>query len=146
MKKIRITKEFTFEMAHALRGHDGKCANIHGHSYTLSVTLIGVAINDETNPKNGMVMDFADLKKIIKEHIVDLYDHALLLHEKHDIIPNGSSQAGKVIRVDYQPTCENMVVKFAEQITPHLPPNTQLFRLGLRETSTSYAEYYPSDN
>lgn len=145
MKKIRITKEFTFEMAHALMGHDGKCANIHGHSYTLSVTLIGVAINDKNNPKNGMVMDFADLKKIIKEQIVDPHDHALLLHESHDIIPQ-DVQAGKVIRVPYQPTCENMVVKFAEKITPYLPPNAQLYCLSLRETNTSYAEYYPGDN
>lgn len=145
MKKIRITKEFTFEMAHALMGHDGKCANIHGHSYTLSVTLIGVAIHDENHPKNGMVMDFADLKHIIKEHIVEPHDHALLLHEHHDILPK-EGQTGKVIRVPYQPTCENMVVKFAEKIIPHLPPNAQLYRLGLQETATSYAEYYPEDN
>lgn len=145
MKKVRITKEFTFEMAHALMGHDGKCANIHGHSYTLSVTLIGEAIDDTSDPKNGMVMDFADLKRIIKEHIVDPHDHALLLHEEHDIIPKGK-EAGKVIRVSYQPTCENMVVKFAEKIIPHLPTNAKLYCLGLRETASSYAEYYSADN
>ncbi len=64
MSKIRITKEFHFEMAHTLLGYDGPCRNIHGHSYELKVTLLGVPIDDPKNPKLGMVMDFGDLKKL----------------------------------------------------------------------------------
>ena len=60
---IRVTKKFNFEMAHALTGHDGPCKNIHGHSYFLFITISGKPINDSTDPKNGMVMDFSDLKK-----------------------------------------------------------------------------------
>ena len=144
MKKIRITKEFSFEMAHALMGHDGKCANIHGHSYLLSVTLTGFAIQDDTHPKNGMIMDFADLKKLIKDLIVEPFDHALVLYEKHDICHSDSPQ--KLIKLPFQPTCENLVVKFAEDIMAHLPGNVQLHHLKLRETNSSYAEYYVEDN
>ena len=144
MKKIRITKEFSFEMAHALMGHDGKCANIHGHSYVLSVTLIGIAIQEDGHPKNGMIMDFADLKKLLKELIVDKYDHALVLHEKDDIYHGGTHQ--KLIRLPYQPTCENMVVKFGELIAENLTENVKLHHVRLRETASSYAEYYVEDN
>ncbi len=67
MSNIRITKQFSFETGHALYGYDGKCKNVHGHSYKLSVTVIGSPITDRSNVKFGMVIDFTDLKKIVKE-------------------------------------------------------------------------------
>jgi len=69
MSIIRITKRFNFEAGHALHGYEGKCKNIHGHSYKLDVTVQGIPIKDRSNPKYGMVIDFADLKKIVKEEI-----------------------------------------------------------------------------
>ena len=75
MQKIRITKQFSFETGHALHGYDGKCKNIHGHSYRLDVTVIGKPVADESNPKCGMVIDFSDLKKIATDEIVDVFDH-----------------------------------------------------------------------
>ena len=72
MSKIRITKQFTFETGHALYGYDGKCKNVHGHSYKLSVTVIGTPIDDQANVKYGMVIDFGDLKKIVKEEMVQI--------------------------------------------------------------------------
>ncbi|HQQ12325.1 MAG TPA: 6-carboxytetrahydropterin synthase, partial [Bacteroidales bacterium] len=65
MSKIRITKEFKFEMAHALLGYDGPCRNVHGHSYELIVTVIGEPIAETGHVKLGMVMDFGDLKRIV---------------------------------------------------------------------------------
>ena len=79
MTKIRITKEFVFDMAHALSNYDGKCKNIHGHTYKLFVTLIGIPCEDCSSPKNGMVLDFGDLKNIVKIPIVDVFDHALVV-------------------------------------------------------------------
>ena len=79
---IRITKEFKFETSHALSGHDGLCKNVHGHSYKLSVTIIGKPIQEPNNPKHGMVMDFSDLKKIINKIIVEPFDHATVLNYK----------------------------------------------------------------
>ena len=76
MSNIRITKQFSFETGHALYGYDGKCRNVHGHSYKLSVTVIGTPISDSNNVKFGMVIDFGDLKRIVKSEIVDVFDHA----------------------------------------------------------------------
>ena len=79
MSKIRITREFSFEGAHALGGYDGKCCHIHGHSYRLAVTVTGEPVVEENSPKKGMVMDFTDLKKIVGDNIIDKFDHALVM-------------------------------------------------------------------
>jgi 6-pyruvoyltetrahydropterin/6-carboxytetrahydropterin synthase len=149
MATIRITKQFSFETGHALYGYDGKCKNVHGHSYKLSVTVIGTPIEDATNVKYGMVIDFGDLKKIVKEEIVDQFDHATVFNQNtpHIELANElKSRDHHVILVDYQPTSENMVVDFAERITSRLPQNIQLFSLKLQETETSFAEWFASDN
>ena len=78
MSKVRITKQFTFETGHALYGHDGKCKNIHGHSYKLSVTIFGKPLGDSKSSKFGMIMDFSDLKKIVKEEIINPLDLSLI--------------------------------------------------------------------
>lgn len=148
MKKVRITKEFTFETGHALYGYDGKCRNVHGHSYKLAVTVIGTPINDMNNVKHGMVIDFTDLKKIVKEEIVDPFDHATVFNKNtpHVELAKELSERGhEVILADYQPTSEMMILDFAEKIKTRLPQNIELFSLRLRETETSYAEWHASD-
>ena len=85
MTKIRITKSFGFETGHALYGHDGLCKNIHGHSYKLFVTVIGIPVQDNNDPKNGMVIDFKDLKKIVKTEIVDVFDHATVFNKNSNL-------------------------------------------------------------
>ena len=119
MSKIRITKQFNFETGHALYGYDGKCKNVHGHSYKLSVTVIGRPITDTNNVKYGMVIDFGDLKKIVKEQIVDVFDHATVFNKNtpHIELANELQSRGHdVILVDYQPTSENMVIDFSNKI------------------------------
>ena len=147
-KQIRITKVFKFEMAHALHGYDGLCKNIHGHSYKLYVTVIGKPINDMNHAKNGMVIDFKDLKTIVKSEIVDVFDHAMVLNNNSphsELATVLSKQEHKVVRVDYQPTCENMVIDFANRITSMLPSHIKLFKVRLNETATAYAEWYAKD-
>jgi 6-pyruvoyltetrahydropterin/6-carboxytetrahydropterin synthase len=149
MSKIRITKQFSFETGHALYGCDGKCKNVHGHSYKLFVTVIGSPITDRNNVKYGMVIDFSDLKKIVKEDIVDLFDHATVFNATtpHIELANELKERGHhVILVDYQPTSENMVIDFAAKIIKRLPANIQLHSLKLQETETSFAEWYAEDN
>ncbi len=150
MRKIRLTKEFGFELAHALYGHDGLCKNIHGHSYKLFVTVIGEPIADMNSPKYGMVMDFSDLKKIVKEEIVDRLDHSLMINNKTSQAKIKEALSGivslRIVDVDYQTTCENMVVDFAERIKNRLPEGVNLHSIKLHETATSYAEWYASDN
>lgn len=149
MSNIRITKQFSFETGHALYGYDGKCRNVHGHSYRLSVTVIGNPIQDSSHVKFGMVIDFSDLKKIVKEDIVNVFDHATVFNKNtpHVELANELSKRGhNVLLVDYQPTSEMMVIDFAKKIEKRLPTNIQLHSLRLQETATSYAEWFASDN
>lgn len=144
---IRLTKIFHFEMAHALYGYDGPCKNIHGHSYELEVTIGGEPLNDPSHPKHGMIMDFSDLKAIVKEQIVDRLDHALLLNgnSPHRDIPELDTNFEKVVFTDYQPTCENMLIDFVGRVGQLLPGHVRLISMKLKETPTSYAEWHASD-
>ncbi len=149
MNSIRITKQFTFETGHALYGYDGKCRNVHGHSYKLSVTVIGTPISDNTHVKFGMVIDFSDLKKIVKEEIVDVFDHATVFNKNTphvELAGELQSRGHNVLLVNYQPTSEMMVIDFADKIRKRLPAEITLFSLRLQETESSYAEWYASDN
>ena len=149
MSKIRITKLFSCETGHALYGYDGKCRNVHGHSYKLSVTVVGVPINDPNHVKYGMVIDFTDLKKIVKEEIVDVFDHATVFNKNtpHVELAKELEQRGhNVLLVNYQPTSEMMVIDFAQKIKLRLPSTIALHSLKLQETESSYAEWYASEN
>lgn len=149
MSNIRITKKFSFETGHALYGYDGKCKNVHGHSYKLSVTVIGSPIVNRNDVKFGMVIDFTDLKKIVKEEIVDQFDHATVFNETTphvELAHELKNRGHHVILVDYQPTSENMVIDFAQRIIGRLPEGIKLFSLKLQETDSSFAEWYASDN
>ena len=135
-------------MAHALYGHDGLCKNIHGHTYTLHVTLLGIPLNDFENPKDGMVIDFTDLKKIVKENILAVYDHALVLNadSPHGELKELSTTFERVVHFEQQPTCENLVIAFATKLLPCIPETVSLYSLKLEETPTSYAEWHARDN
>lgn len=147
MARVRVTRQFDFEMAHALPNYDGPCRNLHGHSYRLFVTVAGHPINDKKNPKHGMVIDFGDLKRLVKEEIVNDLDHAVMISSD---VPadqyKNIDMLNKVHVTDYQPTCENMVIDFALRIKSKLPPGIELVSLRLHETATSYAEWLASDN
>jgi 6-pyruvoyltetrahydropterin/6-carboxytetrahydropterin synthase len=148
MNKIRITKHFDFESAHALYGYDGKCKNIHGHSYHLHVTVIGEPIENINNPKNGMVMDFGDLKKIVKNEIITVFDHAVVLNKNSphiELAKNIEDHSHKIVLVPYQPTSEMMLFDFADKIKAQLPEKVSLHSLKLFETANSYAEWYAED-
>ena len=147
MSKIRLTRLFTFEMAHALQGYDGPCSNIHGHTYRLEVTVIGTPIEDQTHPKNGMVLDFGDLKKLVQKNVVEALDHALLLYigSPPELVETLRKLRHKLVLTPYQPTCENMLTDFSTQLRRAMPANVQLFSLKLWETQNSFAEWHASD-
>jgi len=135
-------------MAHALPGHDGLCSNIHGHSYELLVTLIGEPISNTSSPKLGMVIDFKDLKRIIKGLIVDELDHSMVLRQDapKDLIAVMKKNYERIILTEYQPTSENMIIDFADRIKAALPDEVKLHHLKLWETVTSYTEWFAEDN
>jgi len=145
---IRVTKSFSFEMAHVLSNYEGPCRNIHGHSYKLHVTISGVPANDIKSPTNGMVIDFTDLKTIVEKEIVSVFDHSFVINKNHDPAKLAAfvNLFGNTIVTDYQPTCENLAADFAARIIPHLPKGAKLFSIKLYETATSCAEWHASDN
>ena len=149
MNKIRITKQFDFEAGHALYGYDGKCKNLHGHSYKLYVTVTGKPISETNHVKLGMVIDFGDLKKIVKDKIVNIFDHATVFNKNTphiELAKELKDREHNVILVDYQPTTEMMIIDFANIIMSELPSHIQLHSLKLQETDSSYAEWFASDN
>lgn len=124
MPKVYCTKEFEFEAAHHLLNYDGPCANVHGHSYKLQVTVSGqVYLAGSLDAHDNMVLDFKDLKKIVEENIIRTHDHADL---------NGIYE---------NPTAEVMVVKMYGELLKHLPRDVKIESVKLWETSTSFAEY-----
>lgn len=146
---IRVTKIFNFETAHLLYNYDGKCKNMHGHSYKLFVTVKGIPINDLKNHKNGMVLDFGDIKKIVKEEITEPWDHSVLVnalspHKKLGM--DLEKQGHKVIFCDFQPTCENMLYEIAKKIKARLPKAVTLTYLKLHETENAYGEWFAEEN
>lgn len=148
MDKIRLTKSFTFEMAHALEGYDGECKNLHGHSFRLDVTLLGTPLRQPGHPKDGMVMDFKDLKKLVQNQVLNVFDHALVLNESTPgaIVEALKGHYEKVVLLPFQPTSENMLLLMADKIRADLPGNVELCRLVLHETATSSAEWCADDN
>jgi 6-pyruvoyltetrahydropterin/6-carboxytetrahydropterin synthase len=148
MATVRVTKEFRFEMAHALWNYDGLCRNVHGHSYIMYVTIKGEPIQDHSNVKNGMVIDFGDLKRIVNENIVTPFDHSLVISQlsNHEYILKTEQMFDRKHLLPYQPTCENMVIDFAGRISKLLPIGIDLCSVKLYETATSYAEWVASDN
>lgn len=145
---VRVTREFTFETAHVLWNYDGPCRNVHGHSYRLFVTISGIPVDDSANPKNGMVIDFADLKEIVLKEVVNIFDHAVVVSRdfERSKIEMLKETFGNTVIVDYQPTCENLVADFSRRIIGHLPADIRLHSLKLYETAKSYAEWFASDN
>ena len=136
---LRLTKQFDFQMAHALRGYDGKCRNLHGHNYRLLVTIEGQTIENSSDAKNGMVMDFGDIRQVVTQYVIEPFDHAL-------VVPQGSPfehiEGTKIIVSDFQPTCENLLIHFAHLLKGHMPVGIQLYSLRLYETESSYAELF----
>ena len=154
---LRLTKEFSFEMAHALPAYEGKCHNIHGHSYKLFVTVEGVPLQQQGASTDGMVLDFGKLKQIVNEAVVEPFDHALLLPrlkpdndptnqnnpKRHGDIPQESTLGGyaaKLLYIDFQPTTENILLYFADLLASKIPHDARLYSLKLYETATSCAE------
>lgn len=123
---IKLTRQFRFEAAHFLPHYDGACANMHGHSYKLEVTVTGRIISDTENPKCGMIIDFKDLDKIVNDSIISEVDHSLLNHTFKN------------------PTAELMVSAISEKISKCLPKGVLLVSCKLWETENSYAEYTTS--
>ena len=113
---MQIRKQFTFEAAHVLPYHPGKCSRLHGHSYRLEVTLEGPLCAD--GPAAGMIVDFDTISRVVKSGVIGELDHRSL----NELIPN--------------PTAENIVIWIWQRLAPEFP---QLAELVLWETAGACA-------
>jgi len=138
LQQTIVCKQFSFDAAHQLIGHKGKCANVHGHTYKLEVFAKGPVINRPGDSDDGFVIDFGDLKAIVKEFVVDPMDHSFLAQGDEPIIAELSTTGAKIYHLGVRSTCENMVKHIFEKLWTELPDLIDKIRLW--ETPTSYAE------
>ena len=115
---MKITKIFTFDSSHMLDGHDGKCQNLHGHTYKLEITVSDDPIRG--GAKDGMVMDFTDLKAAVKKHITDPFDHAFIYHggngRECQIAALLEGWNMKTLCLPCRTTAENMAVEMYDRL------------------------------
>jgi 6-pyruvoyltetrahydropterin/6-carboxytetrahydropterin synthase len=138
---LSVTKVFRFEAAHVIFGYPGKCSRIHGHSYELHVT---VGLKDSPGsylPGTGMIIDFADLKKIVNEKVIRKLDHRFMVSRAYLSAHSGRFADDELVVMEVEPTAENLVQWFSEQISAVLPDHTRLLHLRLYETKDSYAAW-----
>ncbi len=138
---IQITKIFRFEMAHAIAGYDGKCKNIHGHSYVLYVTVSSAEEQAAYIPSTGFVFDFKDLKKIVNETVIGKLDHQLVLSRQYLNLHPGFQSAENLLEWEMEPSAENIVFYVAQILQKAFPAHIGLVKLQLYETADSYAEW-----
>ena len=112
------------------------------------VTLIGLPNSDSNDPKFGMVIDFKDLKAMVKAPVVDFFDHSLVVYREAEgeILGTIRQMYEKVHVFDFQPTCENLVLHIVKTIQGSMLPGIQLQAVKLYETATSFAEWHLEDN
>lgn len=107
---LTITRKLEFDAGHRIPDHKSQCRNLHGHRYTLLITLVGEVIEHEGQSDNGMVMDFSDIKALAKTHLVDLWDHAFLVYRGDALVREflDSLPDHKTVVLDCIPTVENL--------------------------------------
>jgi len=137
----RISKEFSFSMGHRLSCHQGLCKNLHGHNYSVVITLK----SEHLNP-NGMVMDFGDLKAIAENHFKQ-FDHATMIN-RSDVDRFMKLQQEmpflKIVVVEYEPTAENMareIFNYFKGEVAKYEGNIEVDQVSIYETDSSQATY-----
>jgi 6-pyruvoyltetrahydropterin/6-carboxytetrahydropterin synthase len=134
---LTITRKLEFDAGHRIPDHKSQCRNLHGHRYTLEITLTGAVIQAEGNSDNGMIMDFSDIKALAKEFLV---------YEKDEKVREflASLPGHKTVVIDRIPTVENLaqvawnILKAA--YTDRYGTGLRLQKLVLHETPNCWAE------
>jgi len=149
---MRITRKLEFDAGHRIPDHGSQCRHMHGHRYTIEITLSGGIIDAAGEAVNGMIMDFADVKAIAKRHVVDLWDHAFLVYRGDRVIVDflASIVGHKTVILDVIPTAENLA-DTAFRILDPLYRDTygnqlRLERVRLYETPNCWADAYRTDS
>jgi 6-pyruvoyltetrahydropterin/6-carboxytetrahydropterin synthase len=143
---LTITRKLEFDAGHRIPDHKSQCRNLHGHRYTVEITLVGNVIEQEGSSDNGMIMDFSDVKTLAKQYLVDVWDHAFLVYEKDKAVREflDGLPGHKTVVIDRIPTVENLaqtafdILKVAYQ--DRYGTGLKLYKLVLHETPNCWAE------
>jgi len=129
-----VSKEITFDTAHLLTDHPGKCRNLHGHTYRLVVTAA------ETDPSSDMVIDFKELKHLVETEVSERFDHAYMYDVRSPIEKSVGEMLEKnglrTVPLDFRTTAENLAKHFFDVLSAH----AKIDSVKLWETPTSCAE------
>jgi 6-pyruvoyltetrahydropterin/6-carboxytetrahydropterin synthase len=143
---MQITTRLEFDAGHRIPDHKSQCRNLHGHRYALEITLSGDIIKQENASDNGMVMDFSDVKKIARESVVDLWDHAFLVYKDDKAVLDflNSLPNHKTVIFPCVPTAENMAAEafkiLKNQYKDTYGNQLKLERVRLYETPNSWVD------
>jgi 6-pyruvoyltetrahydropterin/6-carboxytetrahydropterin synthase len=140
--EVAVCKIFTFDAAHQLIGHKGKCSNLHGHTYKLEVVLKGIPSVEEGHSDEGFVVDFSDIKAIVQQSLVDRLDHAFLAMGNEPVLETLTATGSKVALLSFRTTAENMSAYIAYELKRASLP---VYSVKLWETPTSWAEVLAAD-
>ena len=139
-EQLEVGKHFVWEMAHVLDFHQGKCRNIHGHTYELVLVLQGNIIPDTKAPDSGMVVDFSVVSQVVKKAVLEPFDHALLLWENSPWVARASEYT-RVMLLPVQPTVENLLIDIVARLKGQWPEGVGLKEATLYETKRSFARW-----
>ena len=143
---ITITRKLEFDAGHRIPDHKSQCRNLHGHRYTLEITLKGMVIEDEGSSDNGMIMDFSDVKALAKQHLVDVWDHAFIAYEKDAVVLEMLERipGHKTVIIGRIPTVENLAQTAFDILSSvyqdRFGTGLRLQKLVLHETPNCWAE------
>lgn len=143
---MQITTRLEFDAGHRIPDHKSQCRNLHGHRYAIEITLSGDIINATNVSENGMVMDFSDVKKIARESVVDVWDHAFLVFKEDKVVLDFLNDLPnhKTVIFPSVPTAENMAAEafriLKTQYKDTYGNHLTLERVRLYETPNSWAD------
>ncbi len=145
---MEITTRLEFDAGHRIPDHKSQCRNLHGHRYAIEITLSGDIIQTASVSENGMVMDFADVKRIARETVVDPWDHAFIVYENDHVIRDflNSLPNHKTVIFPSVPTAENMAAQafklLKNQYQDTFGNQLKLVRVRLYETPNSWTDAF----
>jgi 6-pyruvoyltetrahydropterin/6-carboxytetrahydropterin synthase len=143
---MEITTRLEFDAGHRIPNHKSQCRNLHGHRYVMEITLGGDIIQNEKTSEDGMVMDFSDVKRIARESVVDVWDHAFLVYRHDRVILDflNTLPNHKTVIFETVPTAENMAAEafriLKNQYHDIYGNYLTLLRVRLYETPNSWAD------
>ncbi|MDQ8020563.1 MAG: 6-carboxytetrahydropterin synthase QueD [Moraxellaceae bacterium] len=108
-----ITRRLEFDAGHRIPDHRSLCRHLHGHRYAIEVTVAGDVTLRDGDPRNGMVLDFSEVKSVMREVIVDRWDHAFLVYQGDTAIRSflDSLPDHRTVVLDVVPTAENLAAE-----------------------------------